>query len=150
MYAKAFVDDYQPRLARLLGLSDSATDLDAHTYIMQGIPLDHVANLQKQVPIDFQAIGGINLIARLACKQVSSTALPGQRLSADEGDRLFRVLHVLVVAESLFGDRDKALHWLAKPKRRFGGSSPIELLNTYTGAGLVEELLVQLADGLVL
>nr|WP_173267166.1 antitoxin Xre/MbcA/ParS toxin-binding domain-containing protein [Pseudomonas sp. LM8]AIT41788.1 hypothetical protein [Pseudomonas sp. LM8] len=149
MYAKAFVDDYQPRLAGLLGLPDSATDLDVHTYIMQGIPLDHVATLQKQVPIDFHAIGCFSLFVRLGCKLVSSTALPGQRLSADEGDRLLRVLHVLVVVESLFGDRDKALRWLSTPKRRFGGSSPIEMLNTHIGAGLVEELLVQLADGLV-
>lgn len=150
MYAKAFVDDYQPRLAGLLGLPDDATDLDVHAYIKQGIPLDQAASLQKQMAIDFEAIGGINLIARLACKQVSSAALLGQRLSADESDRLLRVLHVLVVGESLFGDRAKALHWLSTPKERFGGSSPIEMLNTHIGAGLVEELLVQLADGLVL
>lgn len=150
MYAKAFVDDYQPRLAGLLGLPDGASDLDVHTYIMQGIPLDQAASLQKQVPIDFGTIGGINLIARLGCKLVSSTALPGQRLSADEGDRLLRVLHALVVAESLFGDRDKALHWLTTPKQRFSGCAPLEMLNTYVGAGLVDELLVQLADGLVL
>jgi len=150
MHAKVFIDDYQARLAGLLGLPDSATDLDVHTYIMQGIPLDHAASLQKRVAIDFGAIGGINLIARLGCKLASSTALPGQHLSAEEGDRLLRVLHVLVVAESLFGDHDKALHWLATPKQRFGGCSPIEMLNTHIGASLVEELLVQLADGLVL
>lgn len=149
MYAKAFVDDYQPRLAGLLGLPDGATVLDVHDYIMQGIPLDQAASLQKQMAIDFETIGGINLIARLACKQVSSAALSGQRLSVDESDRLLRVLHVLVVAESLFGDRAKALHWLSTPKQRFGCSSPIEMLNTHIGAGLVEELLVQLADGLV-
>ena len=149
MYAKAFVDDYQPRLAGLLGLPDSATDLDVHTYIMQGIPLDHVATLQKQVPIDFHAIGCFSLFVRLGCKLVSSTALPGQRLSPAEGDCLIRVLHVLVVAEALFGDRDKALRWLHAPKSQLGGSSPIQMLSTCMGANLVEELLVQLADGLV-
>lgn len=149
MYAKAFVDDYQPRLAELLGLPDGATDLDVHAYIKQGIPLDQAASLQKQMAIDFEAIGGINLIARLACMQVSSAALSGQRLSADESDRLLRVLHVLLVAESLFGDRGKALRWLSTPQKRFGGSSPIEMLKTHIGAGLVEQLLVQLADGLV-
>lgn len=150
MYAKAFVDDYQPRLAELLGLPDGATDLDVHAYIKQGIPLDQAASLQKQMAIDFEAIGGINLIARLACKQVSSAALSGQRLSADESDRLLRVLHVLVVAESLFGSRDKARRWLSEPMARFSGSSPLEMLSTTAGASLVDELLVQLADGLVL
>lgn len=148
MYAKAFVDDYQPRLAGLLGLPDDATDLDVHEYIKQGIPLDQAASLQ-QMAIDFEAIGGINLIARLACMQVSSAALSGQRLSADESDRLLRVLHVLLVAESLFGDRGKALRWLSTPQKRFGGSSPIEMLKTHVGAAMVEELLVQLAEGLV-
>ncbi|HBO4228115.1 TPA: DUF2384 domain-containing protein [Pseudomonas aeruginosa] len=149
MYAKAFVDDYQPRLAELLGLPDGATDLDVHAYIKQGIPLDHVATLQKQVPIDFHAIGCFSLFVRLGCKLVSSTALPGQRLSVDESDRLLRVLHVLLVAESLFGDRGKALRWLSTPQKRFGGSSPIEMLKTHVGAAMVEELLVQLAEGLV-
>ena len=54
MYAKAFVDDYQPRLARLLGLPDDATDLDVHAYIKQGIPLDQAASLQRQMAIDLR------------------------------------------------------------------------------------------------
>jgi len=42
-------------------------------------------------------------------------ASPDNRLSADESDRLFRVVHTIVVAEILFGSRDKAQRWLSKP-----------------------------------
>ncbi|WP_242411199.1 antitoxin Xre/MbcA/ParS toxin-binding domain-containing protein [Pseudomonas knackmussii] len=75
---------------------------------------------------------------------------PDDRLSANDSDRLFRVVHTLVVAELLFGSRDKAKRWLSKPKNRFSGNSPLQMLTTTAGAQLVEELMVQLAEGFVL
>ncbi len=38
--------------------------------------------------------------------------------------------------------------WLRKPKQRFLGKSPMELLGTEAGARLVEEMLYQLAYGI--
>lgn len=73
-----------------------------------------------------------------------------QRLSLGESDRLFRLAHVTAMAEALFGDVKKAQRWLSKPKQRFAWEQPIALLSTTQGTRMVEELLIQVAEGMVL
>ncbi len=71
-----------------------------------------------------------------------------QRLSRDESDKAVRVARVVSLAERVFGERDRAWRWMRKPKRRFDGRAPLEILATEAGARLVEDLLVQLDHGL--
>jgi len=54
------------------------------------------------------------------------------------------------MAEALFGDEQKAQRWLSKPKQRFAMEPAYALLATSPGIHLVEELLIQLAEGLAL
>ncbi|MNC70908.1 hypothetical protein D3C75_1217680 [compost metagenome] len=54
------------------------------------------------------------------------------------------------MAEALFGDVKKAQRWLSKPKQRFAWEQPIALLSTTQGTRMVEELLIQVAEGMVL
>ncbi|WP_240923004.1 MULTISPECIES: antitoxin Xre/MbcA/ParS toxin-binding domain-containing protein [Pseudomonadaceae] len=139
-----------------------------HSHIINGIPVAHLATLLRNGDITVAHLatllrnGDINAHA---CEQVTPAlgqkqrptdrvtvpdASPDNRLSADESDRLFRVVHTIVVAEILFGSRDKAQRWLSKPQDRFSGNSPIQMLISTAGAWLVEELLTQLAEGFVL
>ena len=46
------------------------------------------------------------------------------------------------------GDQESALDWLRAPKRRFEGRSPLGMLSTETGGRLVEQMLIQLDDGM--
>src|SRR5579885_2320077 len=39
-----------------------------------------------------------------------------------------------------FGDKEKALHWLNEPKRRFEGRTPMQMLRTELGGRMVEEM----------
>lgn len=148
------VEDYRRRKAKLLGLPENATDADVHTHIMKGIPVAQLAELLRYGDIDTHAYEqispGLALNERLAARMTTPGASPDDRLSADESDRLFRVVHTVVVAEILFGSRDKAQRWLSKPKDRFSGNSPLQMLTSSAGAQLVEELMTQLAEGLVL
>lgn len=154
MLAKILADDYRRRRARLLGLPEDATDEAVHTHIIQGIPIAHLAKLLREDDIDAHACEqispGVILKARLACEMVAPGAISVGHLSADESDRFFRVVHAQVVAELLFGSRDKAKRWLSKPKAQFSGNSPLQMLTSTAGAGLVEDLLTQLAEGFVL
>lgn len=155
MHAKVFVSDYQPQLAGRLGLHADATDLEIHARLAAGLPIAQLRQLINERSLDHEVCDvispGLRLKFLLCTEAISSSgATPPLRLSAEESNRLARIVHVLIVAESLFGCRDKAKRWLLKPMRRFSGSAPIALLSTQIGAGLVEELLVQLADGLVL
>ncbi len=47
----------------------------------------------------------------------------------------------------IFGHPERAWRWLRKPKRRFDGKPPIEMLATEAGGRLVEEMIAQIDDG---
>lgn len=69
-------------------------------------------------------------------------------LSRDESDKLARLIRIYDQAVRVLGDREKALHWLRKPLRRFTGRTPLEMLRTEFGARMVEEMLGQLDYGM--
>ncbi|WP_445180350.1 antitoxin Xre/MbcA/ParS toxin-binding domain-containing protein [Pseudomonas sp. McL0111] len=73
-----------------------------------------------------------------------------QRLTASESYRLYRVAPVTAIAEVVFGNRQKTYRWLNKPKKRLLGSSPVGLFSTLIGRRIVEDMLIQLNEGLAL
>ena len=70
-----------------------------------------------------------------------------ERLTQDESDRAVRIARITSLAEEVLGNEDKAARWLRKPKQRFDGRSPFEVLRTEAGGRLVEEILLQLDYG---
>jgi putative toxin-antitoxin system antitoxin component (TIGR02293 family) len=71
-----------------------------------------------------------------------------ERLTVDESDRVFRLIRMLSLAESVYGSRERALDWMRNPHARLEGRAPLSLLNTDTGSRIVEELLVQIDEGM--
>ncbi|HEY3824642.1 MAG TPA: antitoxin Xre/MbcA/ParS toxin-binding domain-containing protein [Bryobacteraceae bacterium] len=71
-----------------------------------------------------------------------------EKLTVEESDRVFRMIRVLSLAESVYAGRERALAWLRRPHARLGGRTPLSLLNTDTGSRIVEELLVQIDEGM--
>ena len=51
-------------------------------------------------------------------------------------------------ADQVFGDKEKARRWLRKPSRALHGIAPIDLLESETGAHLVEQALYQIEYGI--
>lgn len=71
-----------------------------------------------------------------------------QPLSKDESDKAVRVARITALAEQVFGEAGRAWRWLRKPKRRFDGKTPVEMLTTEAGARLVEEMIGQIEHGI--
>jgi putative toxin-antitoxin system antitoxin component (TIGR02293 family) len=71
-----------------------------------------------------------------------------EKLTVDESDRVLRVIRALSLAESVYGSRQRALEWLRKPHPRLEGRSPLSLLKTDAGSRIVEELLIQIDEGM--
>jgi len=71
-----------------------------------------------------------------------------EKLTVEESDRLLRVLRLLSHAESVYGSRDRALNWLRRPVAKLNKRAPIDVMRTDTGARIVEELLVQIDEGI--
>jgi putative toxin-antitoxin system antitoxin component (TIGR02293 family) len=71
-----------------------------------------------------------------------------EKLTLEESDRVLRIVRILSSAEAVYGNRARALAWLRKPHSRLDGRSPLSLLKTDTGSRIVEELLIQIDEGM--
>jgi putative toxin-antitoxin system antitoxin component (TIGR02293 family) len=71
-----------------------------------------------------------------------------EKLTVEESDRVLRVVRVLSSADCVYGNRERALAWLRKPHARLEGRSPLSLIKTDTGSRIVEELLIQIDEGM--
>jgi len=71
-----------------------------------------------------------------------------QKLSKEESDRAIRTARILARAQATLGDAASALAWVREPKTRFEGKTPIQMMSTETGGRLVEEMLVQIDEGM--
>ncbi len=71
-----------------------------------------------------------------------------QALSREESERAVRTARVLARAQAVMGDEESALSWLRAPKKRFEGRAPMQMLATETGGRLVEQMLIQIDEGM--
>lgn len=71
-----------------------------------------------------------------------------QPLSKEESERAVRAGRILARAQAVLGDRESALEWLRAPKRRFEGRPAMEMLATEAGGRLVEQMLIQIDEGM--
>ena len=116
-------------------------DLAAH--IEEGLPTD-VVRIMTQQGLTPQEVHSL-VIPQRTLKHRRSRH---ERLSREESDRAVRTARLLAKAQFVFGDRDKALRWMREPKRRFDGRAPLEMMETEAGGRLVEELLIQIDEGM--
>lgn len=145
--AKALRDDvhhaYRVRLQESLDLPSDASDQDIHCRIKAGFSASLIKALSDTGTLSLEDRDRIIPLKTLKAKLAND-----QCLSAEESDRLFRFAHINAMAEVIFGDAEKARHWLSTPKLRFLGESPMAMLSTSLGTRQVEEMLVQIAEGL--
>jgi putative toxin-antitoxin system antitoxin component (TIGR02293 family) len=71
-----------------------------------------------------------------------------EKLTVDESERVLRMARVLSLAESVYESRERALLWLRAPNPRCGKRAPIEMLKTDAGSRIVEDLLIQIDEGM--
>jgi putative toxin-antitoxin system antitoxin component (TIGR02293 family) len=71
-----------------------------------------------------------------------------ERLSREESDRAIRVARVLARANAVFGSEAAALEWMREPKQRFNGRTPFEMLVTESGGRVIDEMLIQIDEGM--
>jgi putative toxin-antitoxin system antitoxin component (TIGR02293 family) len=117
--------------------------LDLET-VESGVSVATMANFVAASGLQFRDIYDIVIPARTLKHRKARK----ETLTADESDKLARVIRIYDHAVRVLGDRDKALHWLDKPLRRFSGRTPLQMLRTEFGARMVEEMLGQTDYGM--
>ncbi|UVK37522.1 DUF2384 domain-containing protein [Mesorhizobium sp. AR10] len=70
-----------------------------------------------------------------------------EKLTVSESDRVLRLERISTMADRVFGDHEKAQRWLRK-RSRVLNEAPIKLLQSETGASLVEEELNRIDYGI--
>jgi putative toxin-antitoxin system antitoxin component (TIGR02293 family) len=144
----AFDDHSSPQrssLAKLGALLGLAQPLRSEGELANAIPLRiEVAILDNLLN---EGLTPKELTMVLPLRTLSHRRAKQQTLSPDESDRALRIARLVALAESVFGEREKALHWLRKPLRRFHQRSAMEMMATELGGRQVEELLIQIDEG---
>ena len=134
---------YRIRLEASLNIPSNASDQDIHDMIVAGFSASMIMSLCDAGTLSPEERDRIIPLKTLKTKLVSN-----QLLTVDESDRLFRFAHITAMAEVIFGEAGKAKQWLSKPKSRFSGKSPTAMLTTTHGTHRVEEMLIQVAEGM--
>jgi putative toxin-antitoxin system antitoxin component (TIGR02293 family) len=72
-----------------------------------------------------------------------------QRFGTEASERLLLLKNILIHALDTFeGKPNTVLHWLKTPLRELDNQSPLQLMDTVTGFGLVDDVLGRLDYGL--
>ncbi|WP_440974332.1 antitoxin Xre/MbcA/ParS toxin-binding domain-containing protein [Pseudomonas koreensis] len=133
--AKASLDGY-------LGLSADASSQQVHDYISEGL---RAATLQAAV--DKGVIRSFELDQIIPPRKFKMCLQNNERLSVEQSDHFYRVARVTALGIAIFGELEKTVNWLSKPKSCLDGKCPYDLLITSVGAILIEEMLTQVAEG---
>ena len=134
---------YRIRLEASLNIPSNASDQDIHDMIVAGFS----ASLIK-VLCDDGTLSDEERDRIIQPKTLKTKLSANQLLTLPVSDRLFRFVHITAMAEVIFGDKVKAKQWLSKPKARFLGESPSSMVASTFGTHLVEEMLIQVSEGM--
>ena len=125
-----------------LGVTSLRSDRDLERIVKERLPLSFIDSFAGNGLSEEEIYSFV-----LPRRTLSHRKSRGEFLTHEESDRAVRLARVISLAEEVFGEEAKAGRWLRKPKARFEGRAPLELLRTDAGARLVEEMLLQLDYG---
>jgi putative toxin-antitoxin system antitoxin component (TIGR02293 family) len=119
------------------------TETDLQAAIREGFPQTVVAEVMHAA--------GLTLKELATSLDLSPRSLQRRRrqgrLAGYESDRVYRLARVVALAKRYLGTDEAVPHWLRRPNRALGGSTPLELLDTELGARAVENVLGRIAYG---
>jgi putative toxin-antitoxin system antitoxin component (TIGR02293 family) len=135
-------------IARWLGgkkllKSEIRSDFDFVRLVQEGLPTAVLEALVKRGELTPQEVEKY-IIPR---RTLAHRKRRHQPLSREESDKLARVARIFAVALDTFQDRHKASSWMRRSNRELQGAAPVELLDTDSGARVVEQILEQIAHG---
>ena len=131
------------RVQKILGVPRLRSDQDLVKLVEDGLATNALEELRRAGLTDEEIYSLIVPRRTLTHRRARREAL-----SREESDRAVRLARLAALAEQVFGDPDRAWHWLRASKRQFKGRSPLQFMATEAGARLVEELLHRIDEGM--
>jgi putative toxin-antitoxin system antitoxin component (TIGR02293 family) len=112
--------------------------------IESGVPISTVTDFVESSGIPLKDLYDIVIPARTLKHRRERR----EALTRDESDKLARVVRVFDHAVKVFENTEGARLWLSRPKDRFRGRTPLEMLPTEIGGRAVENFLGQIEYGM--
>ena len=114
--------------------------------IERGLPLTALDEFSSYSGIPMKEL----LTAVIPQRTLKHRRQRSEPLSTEESDRLARVARIYELAVQVYRDREDSKEFLIRPKRRFDERTPMEMMRTERGGEAVREMLIQLAEGMVI
>jgi len=83
----------------------------------------------------------------IARRTLTHRKTKGERLTPEESGRWLRAAKICSLAVEVFGNDKKAAIWLHKPRKAFNNQNALMIMQTESGARLIEDTLNQLDAG---
>lgn len=137
-----------PRIQEILGGRQTLgrslrNEQDLIEIVRSGLPHAALESVQDLLGLSAGAVSAsLSLPMRTLARRKKQ-----QRLTAEESDRLLRLVRVAAAAVGVFGDPPKASAWLRKPNRALGGATPLSRMDTDVGVRQVERVLGRIEHG---
>ncbi|MGH9604102.1 MAG: antitoxin Xre-like helix-turn-helix domain-containing protein [Terracidiphilus sp.] len=112
--------------------------------VERGLPLSTLDEFSVYSGIPVKDLLGVVIPART----LKHRRQRGEPLNQDESDRLARVAKMYELAVKVYQGREDGKNWLLGPKRRFDERTPLAMLRTEKGEEAVEEILIQIDEGM--
>lgn len=112
-------------------------DLKTLAAIEQGLRYDRYPTLVAALGLPARRI---NALLGISARTVGRRRRQG-RFNPAESDRIVCLERTWQLVLAAFGEVGMARGWLGEPKRSLGGRSPLKLLATETGRGIVQGIL---------
>lgn len=103
-------------------------------------------------PSIVRALGDLGVDAKYQGQIIPARTLhrriaQGEPLTPAESERAIRFARIISEADRVFGNHEKGLRWLKKPKNKLDGQAPLDLMDTDLGVQLVQNMLGQISEG---
>jgi len=134
-------------VGELLGLRKPATDrLALGEAIREGLPASALERVKQSLDLPDTAL---TLALGISTKTLGRLRRSHRPLSLLEGDRLYRIAEIIVLARSVLEDDTRAREWLRRPQMGLNNQRPLDVLVTEAGAREVEDLLLRIEHGVL-
>lgn len=120
------------------------TAIELSDRVREGLPYASLEVLLTKLRLPrSEAAAALNFPERTLARRKSE-----KRLHPDESDRVLRLARLFVLASRILESEENAATWFVQSNRALEGRTPLQLIDTETGAREVEEVLWRIAHGM--
>lgn len=134
------------RAEQAFGRLLTATDDTLMRMTLKGLDIFVIVSLIQKLSVSIPEFANYIGISRATLDRKIRGHKP---LDMIQSDRLMRYTHLWKLAVHLWGNEEAAQQWLTMPEPSLSGVSPLEHAKTEIGARQVEDLMGQIAHGIV-